>query len=248
MSSLPIIIGLFLISSIGIVLYFFNNINQKILHLLIALGAGTMFSVSLVHILPEMLEMTSASIYAFVAGFLLIYLLEEILTPHSHDHNHHEHTHEDPHEHFGHIVIVAWIAICLHTLLDGMSIRAGFALGETLGFTILAGVAIHQIPVSFSIASMLRGSTLSRHQQLFMMTLFGIAASAGFIVTGALIDHISPTMITLSSALAGGSLLYVSNVELLPMIHAQSTKKMKLITVTLFVVGVVGMSLIKWFE
>lgn len=124
MPSIIVIIGLFLISSIGIVLYFFNNINQKILHLLIALGAGTMFSVSLVHILPEMLEVTDNSIYAFVLGFLLIYLLEEILTPHSHDHHHHEHTHEDPHEHYNHVVMVAWIAIFLHTLFDGLSIRA----------------------------------------------------------------------------------------------------------------------------
>jgi len=118
-------------------LYFFQNINQKILHLLIALGAGTMFSVSLVHILPEMMEINEMSIYAFVGGFLMIYLLEEILTPHSHDHHHHEHTHEDPHEHYNHVVMVAWIAIFIHTLFDGVSIRAGFALDNTLGLTIL---------------------------------------------------------------------------------------------------------------
>jgi len=32
------------------------------------------------------------------------------------------------------------------------------------------------------------------------------------------------------------------------MIHAQSTKRMKYVTVTLFVVGVVGMSLVKIWE
>lgn len=88
MSYFFLIFGLFLISSIGIILYFFRNVNQKILHLLIALGAGTMFSVALVHILPESLVENNLSIYAFIGGFLLIYLLEEILTPHTHDHNH----------------------------------------------------------------------------------------------------------------------------------------------------------------
>ncbi len=91
-----------------------------------------MFSVALVHILPESLEENQFSIYAFIAGFLLIYLLEEILTPHTHDHTHHDHTHEDPHEHYNHIVIVAWIAIFMHTLLDGLGIRAGFAINTTL--------------------------------------------------------------------------------------------------------------------
>lgn len=124
MPQLLLLSGLFLISSVGITLYFFRNINQKILHLLIALGAGTMFSVALVHILPESMEQSSFSIYAFVIGFLLIYLLEEILTTHHHDRTHHDHTHEDPHEHFHHVVVVAWIAIFVHTLFDGLGIRA----------------------------------------------------------------------------------------------------------------------------
>lgn len=124
MSHFLLIFGLFLISSVGIILYLFQNINQKILHLLIALGAGTMFSVALVHILPESLEQNSYAIYAFIAGFLMIYLLEELLTTHSHDHVHHDHTHEDPHEHFNHVVLVSWIAIFIHTLFDGLGIRA----------------------------------------------------------------------------------------------------------------------------
>jgi zinc and cadmium transporter len=119
-----LIIILFLISSVGVTLYFFRDVNQKILHLLVALGAGTMFSVSLVHILPESLVQSPFAVYAFVLGFLMIYLLEEILTPHSHDHTHHDHTHEDPHEHYNHVVLVAWIAIFVHTLFDGLGIRA----------------------------------------------------------------------------------------------------------------------------
>lgn len=83
-----------------------------------------MFSVALVHILPASLEQNPFSIYAFALGFLIIYLLEEILTTHHHDHPHHDHSHEDPHEHFHHVVIVAWIAIFVHTLFDGLGIRA----------------------------------------------------------------------------------------------------------------------------
>lgn len=153
-------------------LYFFETINQKILHLLIALGAGTMFSVALVHILPETLEASRYSIYAFIIGFLMIYVLEEILTPHAHDHHHHNHTHEDPHEHYNHVVTVAWVAIFIHTLFDGLSIRAGFAMDNTLGMSILGGVAIHQIPVSLSVASMLRGSFWSRKIQIILMMFF----------------------------------------------------------------------------
>jgi zinc transporter ZupT len=248
MPPLIIVAGLFLISSFWIILYFFEKVNQKLLHLLIALGAGTMFSVSLVHILPETLEETHYSIYAFIIGFLIIYLLEEILTPHSHDHHHHDHSHEDPHEHYNHVVTVAWIAIFIHTLFDGLSIRAGFAMDKTLGLNILSWVAIHQIPVSLSVASMLRESLFTRRTQILLVILFGLAASLGFVVSTPLISHFSPALVACASALAGGSLLYVSNVELLPMIHAQSTKRMKYVTVLLFILGVIGMSLIKFLE
>lgn len=242
------ILLLFLFSSVGVVLYVFRDVNQKILHLLIALWAGTMFSVALVHILPEALEQTSLSIYGFIAGFLLIYLLEEILTPHSHDHTHHDHTHEDPHEHYNHIVLVSWIAICIHTLFDGLGIRAGLAINTALWMSILWGVIIHQIPVSLSVASMLRKSALDKKTQIILTLVFAVAAPIGFIISDSMIHSISVMSVGLATAFAGGSLLYVSNVELLPMIHSQSSKKMKFITVTLFIVGVVGMSLVKLWE
>lgn len=207
-----------------------------------------MFSVALVHILPESLEQTPLSIYAFIGGFLLIYLLEEMLTPHSHDHTHHDHTHEDPHEHYNHVVLVSWIAIFIHTLFDGLGIRAGFAMNTALGLSIFAGIAIHQVPVSLSIASMLHKSAFKKKTQVLLTLLFALAAPMGFAISDIIIHDISETSIGLATALAGGSLLYVSNVELLPMVHSQTSKKMKLITVTLFVVGVVGMSLIKFWE
>lgn len=87
-----------------------------------------MLSVSLVHIFPEALEQTENAVYAFMAGFLIIYLIEEILTPHHHDHGHGDHTHEDPHEHYDHVALVSFIAIFIHTLFDGLGIRAGFGI------------------------------------------------------------------------------------------------------------------------
>lgn len=39
MSSLFIVLGLFVISSFGIILYIFRDVSKKILHILIALGA-----------------------------------------------------------------------------------------------------------------------------------------------------------------------------------------------------------------
>lgn len=132
----PIII-LFFISATGTILYFFKRINQTVLNLLIALGAGSMLAVSLVHILTESLKSNELAIYAFMGGFLIIYLVEELLTQHQHDHEHGDHTHEDPHEHYNHVALVTLIAIFIHTLFDGLGIRAGFGISNTVGYGIL---------------------------------------------------------------------------------------------------------------
>lgn len=63
---IPLLI-LTLISASGLLLFFFQKINRTFLDLLIGLGAGSMLSVSLVHIFPEALEQTEFAVYAFIA-------------------------------------------------------------------------------------------------------------------------------------------------------------------------------------
>lgn len=205
-----------------------------------------MLSVSVVHILPEALEETELAIYAFIAGFLLIYLIEEMLTPHAHDHGHGDHTHEDPHEHYDHVALVSWIAIFIHTLFDGLGIRAGFGISREIGYAILIGVAIHQIPVSLSLAAIFRESKFRKNIQILFLSFFALAAAIGFMISDIVLSSVSPLFTGLATAFAGGSLLYVATADLLPVIHSQT--KQKYATVALFIIGCVGMTAVKWFE
>lgn len=175
-----------LISASGLLLFVFRQINRTILNLLIGLGAGSMLAVSLVHIFPEALEQTQYAVYAFMAGFLIIYLIEEVLTSHAHDHGH-----EDPHEHHNHVALVSFIAIFVHTLFDGLGIRAGFGISPEIGYTILAGVAIHQIPVSLSLAAIFRESKFGKNIQIIFLMLFALAAPIGFGISDLILSNTS---------------------------------------------------------
>jgi zinc transporter ZupT len=242
---LPLLI-LTLISAAGLILYFFRKINTTILNLLIGLGAGSMLSVSLVHILPESLEQTEWAIYAFIAWFLLIYLIEEILTPHNHDHSHGDHHHEDPHEHYDHVALVSFIAIFIHTLFDWIGIRAGFGMSENFGYIILLWVWIHQIPVSLGLAALMRESKFQKSIQIIFLSLFALAAPIGFFISDMLLSGSSILFTGLATAFAGGSLLYVATADLLPVIHSQTKKKYA--TVALFIIGCILMTGVKLFE
>jgi zinc transporter ZupT len=114
-----------------------------------------MLSVSLAHILEESVHTSSWAIYAFICGFLCIYLIEELFSGHHHDHGHGDHSHEDPHEHYGHVALISFVAIFLHTIFDGFAIHAGALLSVETGYAVLFGVALHQIPVSLSLAAIL---------------------------------------------------------------------------------------------
>lgn len=241
----PLII-LTLISGTGLLLYVFQRVNQMSLNLLIGFGAGSMLSVSLVHIFPEAIEKTELAVYAFIVGFLLIYVIEEFLTPHAHDHGHGDHMHEDPHEHYDHVALVSWIAIFIHTLFDGLGIRAGFGISREIGYVILAGVAIHQIPVSLSLAAIFRESKLKKNIQIILLIVFAFSASIGFFISDLILTNISETFTGFATAFAGGSLLYVATADLLPVIHSQT--RQKYLTVTLFIVWCLGMSAVKFFE
>lgn len=238
---LPLFI-LTLISATGLLLYFFKKINTTILNLLIALGAGSMLAVSLVHIFPESFEQTEYAVYAFLAGFITIYLIEELLTPHRHDHAHGDHAHEDPHEHYDHVAIVSFIAIFSHTLLDGLGIRAGMGLSETAGYAILFGVAVHQIPVSLSLAALMRESKFTRNIQILLVTLFAIAAPLGYLLSDIVLSNVSEVVVGLAAAFAGGSLLYIATTDLLPVIH--STTRYKYASISAFLIGVTLMGLL----
>lgn len=229
----PLVI-LFFISATGVLLYFFKRINPTILNLLVALGAGSMLAVSLVHILTESLESSEFAIYAFMAGFLVIYLVEELLTSRQHDHKHGDHMHEDPHEHYNHVALVTGIAIFIHTLFDGLGIRAGFGISNTLGYSILFGVAIHQIPVSLSLAAILQESRFRKKTQIGTLVVFAMAAPIGFYLSDMILSHTNLLFTAIATAFAGGSLLYVSASDLLPVVHSQS--RYKYLTILCFVV------------
>ena len=69
--------------------------------------------------------------------------------------------------------------------------------------SILASVAIHQIPVSLSLASMLRESHFHRNTQITLLIFFACAAPIGFLLTGNVINHLSSSVVSLATALAG---------------------------------------------
>lgn len=214
------------------------RISQYINSDFVALGAGAMIAVALVHIFPEGIGVSNYAPFAFIGGFLTIYLLENFLIIH---------TCMEDHCHYHHVSWMSWVALFIHTVFDGIGIAAAFLLSDDLGYAVLTGVAIHQIPVSFSLALLFRESDFSSRIQTLFMGVFALAIPIGFSMSSFLLGTIGDTTLTaLLMAVSGGSLLYIGASDLLPVIHKKNNNRGTV--VFLFLIGTIGVSLARFLE
>jgi zinc transporter ZupT len=63
-------------------------------------------------------------------------------------------------------------------------------------------VAIHQIPVSLSLAAIFRESKFKRSIQISFVALFALAAPIGFMLSDVILAHLSPIFTGLITAFA----------------------------------------------
>ncbi len=246
---------IFIVSSLlvsglaGGTVFFKKSLSDRLRNILLALGAGSMVSIALVHILPEAIEMNEYASFAFLAGFLGLYVIEELLTPwHTHENCHGNHHDESPKDHTKHITWVGFGAISLHTLFDGVLIAWVSGLETAVELSALLGIALHQIPLSFALASLLKTGNHPKMQQYSLLWIFAMSAIFGYIITIIGIDIFSPenSTIMLLGAAAGGSLLYVATSDILPLIHRSSVKRSS--TVAIFVISSIMVALTHFFE
>lgn len=241
-----ILVLLFIIALPWVMLYGFRNVSSSFLNTFLALGAGAMLALAIVHILPESLEWSQYSIFVFLGGFLFFYIIEEFLTPHVHDHSHGDHSHEDPHEHSRHIAIVTFTVLVFHTFFDGVAVRSGFEISETVWYSLIGAIALHQIPVSLSLVALLWNTGLGKRMHTLLVIIFALSAPLGYFFSDAVFHMIDPLFMVWLVAFVWGSLLYVSTVDLMPIVHSQ--KRMKYISLALFLIGAIGVSCISLLD
>ena len=82
-------------------------------------------------------------------------------------------------------------------------------------------MAIHQIPVSLSLAAIFRESKFEKRKQILFLMGFALAAPLGYLIADIFLHDVDAMIAGLAGAFAGGSLLYVATADLLPVIHSQ---------------------------
>jgi len=205
---------------------------------LVSLSAGTMLAASLLHLLPESLEMLGSQLpfQLVLASFLAFFLLERFL--------HWRHCHEAEHLTNHTMGTINLIADGIHNFLDGLLIAASFANGASLGLVSTLAIALHEIPQELGDFGVLLHSGFSRRKALSWNVISSLTAVIGGIL-GYLLSHRLAVFSAYLLPVAAGGFLYLSAADLVPELKNAKTTKKTLVTTATFILGILLMLLVK---
>jgi len=194
---------------------------------LLSFSAGILLSFSLIHLLPEALELNNQGYFWALGSFFVFYLLEHLLGIH--------HCEEEKecrsHETFS---LVSWIGLLVHSLIDGVVIGAGFEVSRSLGILSTLAVLLHELPEGISSMSVMLYSGHTIKEATRQSSWVALATPIGALGTYFLLRNIDRSLLGIMLAIAAGSFLYVAASDLIPEIH----KKSKIFNIFLTLLGI----------
>ena len=210
-------------------------------HTALSVAAGVMLGAAFFHMLPEAIREAGPQVsYAVVLGFATIFLLERVVLVHAcemlpepavaeagvketaHVHVHDPDGGDDCAEHPQTLGLTAFVGFSLHTLTDGVALGSAVAAAG-LGPVVLLAIVLHRIPLSFSLAGVLRHEGRSTGRVLAMVGVFAAMVPVGaglFLLAARWLTHAGAGAVTpYALAFSAGTFLHVAFSNLLPEIH-----------------------------
>ncbi len=161
----------------GIAVFFVKRDNTQLLKLILSFSGAYLFAITVLHLIPEVYhsQATSGQVIGLyiLGGFLFQLVLE-----HFSQGIEHGHIHQDGHEGHKHAFPIAiLISLCLHAFLEGFPLASGHR--NELVF----GIAIHHIPASFALGSLLINTKLTKKSISLFIAVFAAMTPLGFLTS-----------------------------------------------------------------
>lgn len=175
----------------------------------LAFGAGFMLAVSVLGVLPQVLQDSPAAAIYVLVGYFAVHLAQHVFTTHFH-------FGEETHRVTASAGISALLGLTLHTFFDGVAIASGFLVSERLGILLFLAVLLHKLPEGVTIASVIVAGGQSRARAVGGAVILGAATILGVLLTeqvASLSRH--------GLALSAGVTLYVAASNLVPEFQAK---------------------------
>jgi ZIP family zinc transporter len=208
--------------------FFFKEINRKVLDGMLGFAGGVMIAASFWSLLAPSIELSESMglpgwmppLVGFLAGGLFLKLVDKVL-PHLHIGADMSHA-EGPKTSWQRSVLLV-LAITLHNIPEGLAVGVGFgAVGAGIASANLAGalalamgIGLQNFPEGAAVSIPLRREGMSRLKSFWFGQLSGIVEPiAG--VLGALLVVAARPILPYALAFAAGAMIYVVVEEVIP--------------------------------
>lgn len=187
---------------------------------IVPFAIGAFLAITFFELIPETLE--ASGFYgsvAIVGGFLLFYLVSNILHTY-----HHHHTCEGDTDHCSATRVSALLLLCgdfVHNITDGVVVASAFLINPAVGWVAALGIALHEIPQEIAEFGVLRSAGYSRTKAAVLNFISATGIFLGAVLALLFATHFSSYMWILLGV-AAGNLLYVAASDLLPGVHRES--------------------------
>lgn len=187
--------------------------NQTFFKLVLSFSGSYLFSITLIHILPEIYihAPNPLIIGVFILfGFFLQLILSFFAQGVEHGHLHHSH---GGHEHLLPLSVV--FSISVHAFLEGNMLVHPYhehELHESGG--LMLGMVLHKIPEAFALLSILYGYHTNKYMALTIFVGYALLSPIGMLLGNYayIMQWLSPTAIGYVFAIIAGNFMHISTI------------------------------------
>ncbi len=197
----------------GLVAFYVPKINDGSYKLLLVFAGSYLFSITIIHILPELFHASSSPGYIGIfvlVGFFLQQSLEFFSSGVEHGHIH---THDKGHSHTESSAWIVLVALFAHSFLEGGLLAHPRTIEHHHDSnTLLWGIALHKAPEAFALMSVLLCEVKAKWKALILLTIFALASPLGLYFSNYLLvnDWMSSQAFSILFAVVSGNFLHIS--------------------------------------
>lgn len=205
-------------------------LHRDRLHLILGFTAGVLLGLVAFDLLPEVFELggdaTALGLpgvtLPFVAGFLLLHLVERGMGVHgAHEQEYGEHHHRPE------LGLATAGALATHSFLDGVGIGLAFQVGSALGWAVALAVIAHDFADGLNTVSLVLRHGNSERRARVMLAVDAAAPLLGAAST--LLFSLPDRALALYLAFFAGFLLYLATGDILPEAHARHPTRLTML-------------------
>jgi len=183
-----------------------TKVGQENIRLPLIFAGSFLFSITIIHILPEVFTLAEnpmkIGVYILI-GFFLQQFLEKLTSgvEHGHSHSHNSSTFS---------ITYILLGLSIHSILEGSLLTHSSPFHKHHeSYSLLIGILLHKGPAAFALVALFKSTGIRTNKTIFFLILFSLMSPLGLIL-GEYLLNFSIQSVLLLFAIVSGGFLHIS--------------------------------------